>query len=373
MACKILIVEDEMHIAEVIKDNLEEFGYEVSAMVDNEKDAILKIRESLPDLLMMDIVLDRNGEDGIEIAERIKKEFQIPVVFISGYYNKDYMERAKLIEPMGYIIKPFKSTDLKAVVEMALFRAMAERERQAVYQQIARRLEMEKVISSISQQFVGMLSIDEGIRKSLALLGKLRKAEYAYFCLFCANEESCECIYDWRILDDINEEHGTPRERAFCLIPTWIEKLKKGEIIHIRSVSGASDDKMESEKSLLDKDLHSFLIIPVQIMSKVVGFIGFESKERATDWTDDDVMLVRVASEIIFQVYERKKYTEELNSYRNRLQDVVSLRTKELSDIILKLEQEILQNKLTEEKLKTSLRDMDILIREIHHRVKSIL
>jgi len=108
-------------------------------------------------------------------------------------------------------------------------------------------------------------------------------------------------------------------------------------------------------------------------MSKVVGFIGFESKERATDWTDDDVMLVRVASEIIFQVYERKRYIEELNSYRNRLQDVVSLRTKELSDIILKLEQDIVQNKLTEEKLKTSLRDMDILIREIHHRVKSSL
>jgi len=370
MACKILIVEDEMHIAEVIKDNLEEFGYEVSAMVDNEREAILKIRESMPDLLMMDIVLNKNGEDGIEIAERIKKEFQIPTVFISGYYNKDYMDRAKLIEPMGYIIKPFKSTDLKAVVEMALFRAMAERERQEMYQQIARRLEMEKVISAISQQFVGMLSIDEGISKSLALLGKLRKAEYAYFCIFCANEENCECIYDWRVSDYEDEKQRVPGGRKFCLIPKWIEKLKKGEIIHIKTVSGASDD---NEKSFIERDLHSFLIIPVQIMSRVVGFIGFDSRERATDWTDDDVMLVRVASEIIFQVYERKKYMEELNSYRNRLEDIVSVQTKELSDIILKLEQEILQNKLTEGKLKTSLRDMDILLREFHQRVKSSL
>lgn len=80
-----------------------------------------------PDLVFLDIKL-KGEEDGIHIAEHIKEKYNIPVIFLTSYVDQDTLDRAKVTEPYGYIVKPFNDSDLKTTVEMALFKYSRDRE-----------------------------------------------------------------------------------------------------------------------------------------------------------------------------------------------------------------------------------------------------
>ena len=77
-------------------------------------------KEKIPDIALVDIKL-QHGDDGIELANSIKEEHDIPVVFISSLSDKETIERAKFIKPGGYIVKPFEKSDLYSSIEIALF------------------------------------------------------------------------------------------------------------------------------------------------------------------------------------------------------------------------------------------------------------
>jgi PAS domain S-box-containing protein len=123
---QILVVEDEAIVAEAIKRRLKKLGYVVHATAGRGDEAIKKAEENHPDLVLMDIVL--HGEmDGIEAAEQIRIRFNIPVVYLTAYSDEKTLLRAKITEPFGYIIKPFKERELQVAIEIALFKHEMER------------------------------------------------------------------------------------------------------------------------------------------------------------------------------------------------------------------------------------------------------
>ncbi len=123
---KILIVEDDWTFAETTKQKLLRMEYIVSGIVTSGEEAIRNVRDNPPDLVLMDIVL--TGEmDGIEAASQIKLISNIPVIYVTSYVNDEFLSRAKLTTPMGYICKPFETETLKAAVEIALYRRSTER------------------------------------------------------------------------------------------------------------------------------------------------------------------------------------------------------------------------------------------------------
>ena len=125
---KILIVEDEAIIAMDLKSRLEQMGYTVLAQVNSAEKALELAEQELPDLVLMDIVL-KGKMDGIEAADIIHSRWRIPVVFCTAYADRDRLERAKLVYPFGYMLKPFKDNDIRVTVEMALYVSKADRER----------------------------------------------------------------------------------------------------------------------------------------------------------------------------------------------------------------------------------------------------
>ncbi len=124
---RILIVEDEGIVALNLKDKLELLGYEVMGIGTSGEEAIVLTGESFPDLVLMDIKL-RGEMDGVSAAEQIRKKYSIPVIYLTAFGNQVIMERAKVTEPYGYILKPIHERELHIAIEMALYRHRAETE-----------------------------------------------------------------------------------------------------------------------------------------------------------------------------------------------------------------------------------------------------
>lgn len=116
---KILIVEDELIIAEDLKDILQSLGYEVCGMAISAREALGLIEEHSPDLTLLDIQL-KGGKDGIDLAQDIKDQFKLPFIFLTSHADSHTLERAKAVHPYGYLVKPFQEKDIHAAVEIAL-------------------------------------------------------------------------------------------------------------------------------------------------------------------------------------------------------------------------------------------------------------
>jgi two-component system, cell cycle sensor histidine kinase and response regulator CckA len=129
----IMVVEDERIVAKNIEETLRLMGYDVLGSYGNSADCLLRASERRPDLVLMDVRI--KGEvDGIETAKLLRSRFNVPVVFLTAYADDETLKRACETEPHGYILKPFRASDLRAGVEIAVFKhrlesALKDRER----------------------------------------------------------------------------------------------------------------------------------------------------------------------------------------------------------------------------------------------------
>lgn len=117
---KILISEDEVIIAEDLAASLEELGY-ITCAIDSGQDTIDRIRETQPDLVLLDINLG-GDQDGVDIGHRIRQEFDIPFIYLTAYADHATIDRAKKTEPDGFLVKPFDEKSLRSAIEIALYK-----------------------------------------------------------------------------------------------------------------------------------------------------------------------------------------------------------------------------------------------------------
>lgn len=118
MKTKVLLVEDEPELAENIKELIESLGYEVSGVVESTEDALIFLLENRVDIALVDIRIKGN-RDGIELAKMITHNYGTPVVFSTAYSDMQTMERAKVIHPAGFLVKPYTRDALKATLFLA--------------------------------------------------------------------------------------------------------------------------------------------------------------------------------------------------------------------------------------------------------------
>ncbi|MCG8637704.1 MAG: PAS domain S-box protein [Desulfobacterales bacterium] len=121
----IMIVEDNLLVAEDLKSKLSRMGYAVADSAKNGEQALLKAEECHPDLILMDINLG-DGIDGIETAAKIREKYDPIIVYLTAYTDGETISRAKLTEPHGFIVKPFDEKDLKSTIDIATHKKRSE-------------------------------------------------------------------------------------------------------------------------------------------------------------------------------------------------------------------------------------------------------
>ncbi len=134
-ATRVMVVEDDVLIAEDIRISLEDMGYRVCAAVTSGEEAMEQAAKQGPAVILMDIVL-RGEMDGVEAAERIGREHHIPVVFLTSFADEETLDRARAAGPFGYLVKPFEDRELRATLEMALYKHRAEQERERLIREL---------------------------------------------------------------------------------------------------------------------------------------------------------------------------------------------------------------------------------------------
>ena len=124
---RILIVEDEVVVAEDIKKRLEDLGYEVAGIEHTGLGAVEAAEKTNPDLVLMDIML-KGDMDGIVTAGVIKDRLKVPVIYLTAFSDNETLSRAKITEPYGYLLKPFEERELHSTIEIALYKHKADQE-----------------------------------------------------------------------------------------------------------------------------------------------------------------------------------------------------------------------------------------------------
>ncbi|MBE9207514.1 response regulator [Nostoc sp. LEGE 06077] len=155
----ILVVEDESIVAKDLQNRLRKFGYTVPAIASSGQEAINKAVEISPDLVLMDIRL-KGQMDGIQAAEQIHKYLDVPIIYLTAYADESTLERAKITEPFGYLLKPFKERELKTNIEIALTKHRLEKQLKTNQKWLSTLLNSigDGVISSDSDQLVTFMN-----------------------------------------------------------------------------------------------------------------------------------------------------------------------------------------------------------------------
>jgi two-component system, cell cycle sensor histidine kinase and response regulator CckA len=123
---RIMVVEDEPITAADLEQTLVALGYEVTAWVDNGEEAVTRAEKLEPDLVLMDIRL-RGALNGIEAARQLRKQNDVPIVFLTAFADRETVESACETQPYGYLVKPFTDRSVATAVQVALARVHAER------------------------------------------------------------------------------------------------------------------------------------------------------------------------------------------------------------------------------------------------------
>ena len=287
---RIFVVEDEVIVARDIRHQLSELGYETVGHAISAEDCLARVPALQPDLVLMDIQL-AGAMDGIGAAQIIRTELAIPVVFLTAFAADEVIARAKLTEPYGYILKPFSERELRTVLEMAIYKANAERTM----------LRDSKELKLMSQR---VIEVQESERRRLALelhdeLGQSLTAIKINLATRKLLDSSLHAVFDKKTIEVIDDAILKVRNLALALRPGMLDDLgllaAMEWMTEQRSSAGATHFEFSSnlnQERLASEVETTFFRVAQEAITNVQRHSKAENAHVSLTRTDDALTLV---------------------------------------------------------------------------------
>jgi DNA-binding LytR/AlgR family response regulator len=224
---KIIIVEDELIIAESMSLTLSKEGYEVIASFDNGTEAIELVKKTSVDIVILDIAISGHL-DGIETAKKIKEIEDVAVIFLSNLHDKKTLERAKAIRPDNYLLKPFTPNQLFISISNAIYNRSQNHESQLNTDQ---KENNEDGLTFLKDDLF-IKNNNGGYKKYHVSEILFIKADRSYSYIFLENGEELLLTVDMKKLDTrINHPNFIKAHRSFIVNIANISEIKGNVIV----------------------------------------------------------------------------------------------------------------------------------------------
>jgi PAS domain S-box-containing protein len=318
---KLMIVEDERLVAADLEDKLVAMGYNVCGKAYSGEQAVLTAEKKRPDLVLMDIKLE-GSMDGIEAAGLIKDRFGVPIIYLTAFSDEHILQRAKVTEPFGYLLKPFQSRELRSIVEVGLYKAGMEKRLTKV------NTELEKSIGKLQSEIIERKQAEESLLESEERYRALSDASFEAIFLF----KNGICIDANRTASVL---FGYEYNELIGILATDIIAVESKELVRHYMLSGYDEPY---EAITQKKDGATF---HAEIHSQLIDYKG--EKIKVT---------------VVHDIDDRKRIEEFLRNARNELEIEVNKRTVELLKINEQLKNEIKERRQAEKVLKKNEREL---------------
>ena len=339
----VLIVEDDGILAVQLLNMLTVLGYNVTKPVATGAAAIAAVAAKRPDLILPDLILmdiQLSGEmDGISAAEHIRSIADVPIVFLTGYSQDPLLQRAKLVAPYGYLIKPVSSRELAATIEMAFYRHSLDlqlKENKVALQSAHDELELrvqERTADLVSanerlsreiearrrkeeilrvciliREFAGTHSLDELLQKALDEIERLTGSRIGFFH-FLEEDQLTLSLQNW----------STSTLKVFCTAVgkgehynldkagVWVDCIHQRRPVVHNDYAGLPDRKgLPPGHAAVIREL----VFPIMRSEKIVAILGVGNKEH--DYDDRDIETVSDLANMTWDVVLRKQTEERM-------------------------------------------------------------
>jgi PAS domain S-box-containing protein len=292
---RIMIVEDETIIAMELEDRLLDLGYDVAAVVSSGEKAIQIVAEVQPDLIMMDIML--KGEmDGIQAATDIRSRFNIPIIYLTAYADEKTVQRAKMTEPFGYLLKPFEERELQITLNIAFYK-----------HELETKLKQSEQWLAITLKSIGDAVIATDKEGSIVFMNPIAKQ-----------------LTGWKESEALGQELS--------------------QVFHI-----INEETRRVSQNPVTKVLREGVIVGLANHTLLIAKDGTEIAidDSAAPIKDENGNIIGVV--LVFRdISQRRQQEEELSLYRNHLEKRVAERTAELARSNEQLKREINERKQAE-------------------------